>query len=274
MIGLVALLLVSFMYTEKTVSVIKENDDVMVEIRNVADSYYVSPIEAIINNDEITPGLSGKEVNINKSYNKMKKLGSFNENLLIFDDIKPKQRLQKNLDKYVVSGNKNKNMVSLIFLVYDNSDIDSVINILEKRNTKAAFFIDGNWLEKNNNKLQTISKTYEIGNISYNGDYTDASFPWIDIVIKNVINQGYSYCLLEEKNKEYLDVCALNTNMTIKPNIYIESNGLYKVKNDLVGGSLIAIEINNNTILELNNIISYIESKGYKIESLKEHLKE
>ena len=80
-IGLLALLLVSFIYTEKTMTVIKENDDVMIELKDVADSYYIEPIEATIREDEIIPGIKGRKVNINKSYNKMKQIGKFNESL-------------------------------------------------------------------------------------------------------------------------------------------------------------------------------------------------
>lgn len=273
-IGLLALLLVSFIYTEKTMTVIKENDEVMVHLKSVADSYYIKPIEAIINEDEFIPGINGRKVDINKSYDKMKQIGSFTESLLVFEDVKPENTISKNVDKYITSGNKEKNMISLLFLIYEDSDVNSLINILNKRNTKATLFIDGMWLEHNNERINEISKNYEIGNLSYDGNYTDPSFPWVDIVIKNVINQGYSYCLMQEKNKDYLDVCKINNNVTIYPSIYIKSNGLATLKQNIKSGNLIAIEVNDNVLGELNSMISYIESKGYTISSLKEHLQE
>ena len=165
-------------------------------------------------------------------------------------------------------------MISLLFLIYENSNIDELIKILNTKNVEATFFIDGLWLEKNNEKITNIAKNHEIGNLSYSGDYTNSSFSWMDIVIKNVINQGYSYCLMFDKNDEYMDICKINGNKTIYPNLYIKNNGLVNLKQNIKAGSLIAVEVNNNILNELDNMINYIESKGYQIAALNNHLME
>lgn len=147
-IGFISLMCFSFFYTEKTVSVVKEYDDIMITLREEAKKYELEYIDAKINNNTIIPGLKGKRVNINKSYSKMKRYGSYNESLLVFSDIYPKITLEKNKDKYIISGNKDKKMVSLIFLVEENTKIDKVVKILNDKKIKANFFIDGLWLEK------------------------------------------------------------------------------------------------------------------------------
>ena len=273
-IGLLALLLISFIYTEKTINVIKENDDLMIEIKDKSANYLVEPIEALVIDDTFIPGISGQEVDINKSYKEMKKVGIFTESLIVYKEIKPEEVINKNLDKYIISGNKDKNMVSLLFLIRADSDINSLTSILDKNETEASLFVDGMWLEANNDLIIDVASKYEIGNLSYDGDYANASFPWMDIVIKNAINQGYTYCLMLDKNKEYLDVCEINNNPTIMPNIYIKNNSLPTLKREITSGSLIAIEVNDNTLNELPSVISYIKSKGYNISNLKEHLLE
>ena len=52
------------------------------------------------------------------------------------------------MNKYIISGNKSKNMVSLIFIVSGNTNIDKVLSIVENKDVKVNFFVDGSWVEK------------------------------------------------------------------------------------------------------------------------------
>ena len=107
-LGLITLVCFSFFYTEKTTSVVKELDDIMIKIKEVAPNYNIEVKEAIIKENTIIPGISGKVVDINASYQSMRKLGAFNENYLEYESIKPKELLKNNLDKYIISGNNFK----------------------------------------------------------------------------------------------------------------------------------------------------------------------
>ena len=82
-IGLLTLIGFSFFYTERTTSVVKELDDIMIKIKAEAPNYYKKVEEAIIKDNTIIPGISGREVDINSSYSKMRKLGVFNDILSI-----------------------------------------------------------------------------------------------------------------------------------------------------------------------------------------------
>ena len=86
------------------------------------------------------------------------------------------------------------------------------------------------------------------------------------------ITELYSYS--EEENLQDLEVCALNHNHTIMPSIVIQNYPSKEVKEQLEPGSIIAFPINDTVIQELSTIIRYVESKGYKIVNLKEHLTE
>ncbi|MCI9435449.1 MAG: polysaccharide deacetylase family protein [Bacilli bacterium] len=275
-IGIFTLAIVSFIYTNKTIEVAKQFDNVMTTINEISSDYYVDPIDGMIIDDvDFIPGISGHEVDCDKSYKSMRKYGGFNKNLLEYNEIKPKNKLEDNLDKYIISGNKNKSMVSLIFIVEDSNNIDKILSILENKNIKANFFIDGAWLEKNNEVLsEIVSKGHGIGNLSYNRNYQNSSFAWMDTIIKRLSHEKYGFCYSEEDNSDNLKLCAMNNNFTIKPSIIVKNYPLKEIKKSITNGSIISIPINKNVEQELSAVISYINSRGLEIVTLKELLKE
>lgn len=274
-IGMISLICVSFMFTEKTVTMVKEADQIMIEIKKRNDELKVEPIDAIIKENTIIPGLSGKEVDIEKSYEKMKRYGDYLESLIEYKTVSPFLSIHKNYDKYIISGNPKKNMVSLVFLLKDEVDVDAFIKKLEKTNTKATFFIDGNWFENHNSKvLELIEKGYEVGNLSYNGNYQDSSFVWMDTIIKKIGKQKQSYCYSEIENEDDILICAMNKDHTIMPSIKVSSYPAKEVKEQVTSGSIISLPMNKEVLEQLSTIIHYVESKGYQIETLENHLSE
>ena len=115
MIGLISLTCFSFFVTEKTVTVVSDMDEIMIEIRNKKDDYKLDSIDATIENNTIIPGVNKREVNVNKSYKNMKTNGYFSDKLFVYDYTKPEISLSNNIDKYIIKGNSNKRMVSLIW---------------------------------------------------------------------------------------------------------------------------------------------------------------
>lgn len=269
-IGMISLITSSFIICEKTAIVVKETDNLMIEIKEKKKNYEKDPINAQINNNEIIPGLNGRKVNVEKSYDNMKKIGSFNENYIIYDDVKPEISYKKNYDKYIVKGNDKKNMISLIFIVKENNNIDNILNILENNNIKTTFFIDETGF-KNNNELvlSLINKGHTIGCLS--NDYNNSKY--INNILKKLGKQHQNYCYKTE-NIDDLKTCSLQKNYTIKPNIVIKNNPLTEIKKNISSGSLIELEINDKTNNELDLIIKYIKSKGYKLENLQNHINE
>lgn len=71
------------------------NDDLYEEIQKQAKQYSIAPQNAII--DKIwkaTPGYNGKEVDIEASYNNMKKIGRFDEKQLVYREVSPSTHLE------------------------------------------------------------------------------------------------------------------------------------------------------------------------------------
>lgn len=274
-VGFITLICLSFIYTEKTVMVVKEYDDIMIAIREKNEEYKIDPIDAVINDSTIIPGIKGKKINENKSYSKMKRYGSFNANLIVYDDVEPTVSITNNLDKYIISGNKDKNMISLIFLINNNDNVDKIINILNDKKVKANFFIDSNWLEKNEDKLvQIINKGHNVGSLGISGDYLDSNYPWADNKIKTTSKKDFGYCYNEVDDIQSLKICSSYNNYTIRPNIIIENNPLTEVKEKISPGSIISFKVNSSTNKELGLIIEYIKGKGYTISTLEDHLSE
>ena len=274
-IGMISLACFSFFFTEKTVNVVKEADNIMIEIKKAVEMNKTESIDAIIKEDTIIPGIYGKVVDEEKSYQKKKRVCSYQENLLVYKQQKPNIQLKNQYDKYIISGNPKKNMVSLIFLVKENDNVNKIEAIIEQKDIKVSFFIDGTWFENNNDKiLSWASKNYTIGNLSYNMNYTNTSFVWMDTIIKKIGNQKVSYCYNETPNQKALEMCALNKNYTIRPTLVVDKYPLTEIKENLAPGSIIALPINETVIRELPVIIEFIKGKGYEIENLYNHLEE
>ena len=273
-IGITTLACFSFIFTEKTSITLRDNDDLMKVIKEQSTIYKIESENALVENDTIVPGLNGKNVNHNKSYDNMKRFGEFNQNMLIYDLVFPEISIKNTYNKYIVGGNPRKNMVTLVFKVNKNSDIDSVLSTVDV-NIPLNFFIDGSWLETNKESLKKlINFNYNIGNLGYDGDYSKSGYVWINTIINRYSKQENNYCYVEKKNDDYLDICALQKSYTIIPSIITKDNPLIEIKNNLKSGDIIALEINNKTVEQLPLIINYINSKGYQISSLDEFLSE
>ncbi|MBR1377139.1 MAG: hypothetical protein IJ565_04955 [Bacilli bacterium] len=262
-IGFIVLAMFSFFYTSKTSIVVKNMDDIMVRIKEEKENNITNPISATVEDDTIIPGISGKEVDVNASYDAMKKVGTYNEKLLVYRKIKPSISILDSYDKFIIKGNPNKNEVTLIFKVDEKDDISKVIEILDKNEIKANIFTEDNL---SNDILNLVTKGYNVGSIN--------NKTWLNTVVTKVANQKYSYCYIEEKDKEILSICDMNKSYTILPNIITTSTPTLTIKKMLEPGSIISIEVNKTAIKELEFIIRYIKSKGYNIVNLETLLEE
>lgn len=267
-IGLLCLTIFTFFYTDKTASVLINQDELMIKIKEEQYKYEVSKLESIIKDDTIIPGIKGKKVDINKSYNNMKEIGIYNSNYLIYEDVLPKETLDNNKDKYIIKGNKEKRMVTLLFVLDEKDDIYTIIKELKQANIKANLFVNINFFYDNSEILSfLINNGY---NINYYGNYNSSEFIWSNSIL-NKLNQNKNYCYLENKNKDFLNICKLNKYYTVIPNIVIKKDLLINVKKNIENGSLISIDV-NDSINELSLVINYIKSKGFNIGNLDEHL--
>ena len=234
-IGITTIISLSFIISEKTTTVVKDIDQIMTELKEQRKTYIKEPENAIIKDNTIIPGLNGKEIDIDLSYKEMKKIGKFNEKNIIFKQIKPEITINNQYDKYIISGNKTKNTISLIFTVYEYDNIENIRNILNINNIKSTFFIEPKWLEKNNGLTQQLIKEgHTIGTLSYNNNYQNSENIWMNNIIKILGKQKYTYCYTEEENETNLKSCAIQKSYTIKPNIITKKEPLIEIKKNII----------------------------------------
>lgn len=274
-IGILTLMIGSFVYTEKVGTTAKLSDELLTEIKSKKDGYKENSIEPIINDNTIIPGINGKEVDVDKSYEAMSKIGYFESKLLVYKPLKVENTLDKNKDKYVINGNNTKMDVTLLFKVGNNDDITNIIKLLEVKKAKATFFIESKYLEKHHNQIiKLVQNGHTIGNLSNNEDYEDSDFVWMKTIITNIGPQIYNYCYTEKPNQKILKICAIQNSITIMPQIIIKNKPYLNIKKQILPGSIISLDVNSELNSQIEIILNYITSKGYNIKSLEELLKE
>jgi len=154
-----------------SVQVLQQEDDLYQEIQQKSSSYSVPPENAYI--DRVwkkTPGRNGLEVNIEKSYEKMKEEGSFSKELLVYDQHAPEVSMKDLPPSPIYRGHPEKEMVAfLINVSWGEEHIPKILDTLKEYNVKATFFIEGKWAKNNSELVKMIDEQgHVIGNHAYN----------------------------------------------------------------------------------------------------------
>ena len=159
--GVFALICFSFYYTESAVNIVKRNDPIMQEIVNVSSNYEEEAVDAILIDNNIIPGINGIKVDIDKSYEKMKKYGAFNSGLLVFEEVVPTISVTNTYDKFITSGNSVKQSVSLLIKLENTIYLDDILEILKNKDVKVTFIVSVDILS-NDYDIIEILKYYPI----------------------------------------------------------------------------------------------------------------
>ena len=153
-----------------SVMVMKQGDSLYNEIAMKADQYNIPAIDAKI--DPIwkaIPGYNGHMVDVEASYKKMKKTGQFNENMLVFKQVKPNIHLEDLPPAPIYKGNPEKPMVSFIINVaWGNEYLSDMLATLKQHHVTTTFFLEGRWAQKYPELAQMITDAgHEVGNHSF-----------------------------------------------------------------------------------------------------------
>lgn len=257
----------SFFYTEKVTLIARNSDPIMRAIKKEESNKKVSNVNPVINNDEYIMGINGCEIDVDKSYSKMRNVGEFKEELIVMKETSNDKDLT---DKYVIGGNNKEKNVSLIFIV--NKDIDSKLtDYINDKNIKVNYFIDGKYLEENMITVKFLSENSNIYYLGENEEYSDENMLYHnDLISMNGSNEP-KYCFTSDKDNNTLKLCNDYDMVTIKSDI-IKDNIYKRIKDKLNNGVIFAIDSDN--IDEIKVSINYILSKGYNIISLEDLLSE
>ena len=265
-IGLLTLMCFSFILTEKTRTIAKNVDSIMIDINNNYEKYKISPKNATIIGNKIIPGICGREVNINKSYNEMKKIGMYDDKLFQYNYYYPEKNIKNNLDKYVVKGNDYKNYIYILINLNEENKV--LLKMYEFHNIN--FIVQYNFYINNKNIINNLIKNDNsiiIENTSFKK-------------LKKISKQYYEktnnniYCYNNNDSIEFLNNCSLNKNNSIYRLEQYNSNYLYHIKLNLKKGMLYRFSLNEKLLNEITQIDNYINQKGIYISSVDNNLKE
>ena len=255
-VGVMGLICFSFYYTHLATVVVKNNDPIMKKIINVSKTYTQKPVNATFSNNSIIPGVSGLEVDLDKSYESMKKYGSFNEDLVVLKSVTPLVSVSNIYDKYITRGNDRNNNIALIIIIDDYSYVENIVQVLDSPDLVKL-------INSSSHEIELKSSDYNIDGIR------KASRE-----LSNITNKDMKFCYSEKENLTILTNCSSRKLYTIVPNIPTSNFPYNDVKTKLENGSIITLKNNTHTLRELKYIINYINQKGYKIVTLEKLIKE
>lgn len=274
-IGICLLTIFSFYYTNKLIEFSKSKDPIMIEIMKNKDDYNKLSIDALINNNYIIPGSEGLEVDVDKSYTKMKKLGKYNDNLYVYDVVKPTISIKDNYNKFVINGNTTKKEVSLVFKADDLKNIENINKILFNNNVSATFFIDGNIKDDDINILKILDESNNyFGNLGYNKKYSIKTIKYTNALLDRIDDDNHNYCYVEKDDINVLKTCSEVKMYTIKPMVVSNIFPFTYIKQNLENGKIFSLDTNSYTLKQLDLIIKYVRQKGYDFVTLEEILNE
>lgn len=248
-IGILGLCLLSFYYTNKVALYVKSKNPLLQSIEDVKETKYVSYIDStLVDEIYIIPGVSGREVNVNKSFSNMLKMKAYNDDFLIFNTIKPQLSLEDNKDKIIIRGNENKNSVAIIF--EEESDLSK-------------------YMISNNYKVNLLINKEEY-NLSYeliNNSNKESTYNNIEKYLnKYKINKNLCY-VKSDIPKLCIDKYLFKSSMTVN------HSNLSSMKNKITSGEIILIQ-KSLTLSELEILINQINYQDLNIVPLSELIKE
>lgn len=246
-IGIIAIALFSFFYTEKIANLTLENNEIYKKIKMEATNYSVSAVNAVIDGNNIIPGLNGLEVDIKDSFFNMKDINTFNSYYLIYDSTYPKVSIDKFKDKVIHKGNPLKQSVA--FVIEYN---EKLLNFFKENKIDVSVLVTKDSFVKNSDYEQINN---EVNN-----------FKDLETLI-NKYSINTNICYLNDSNE---DVCKKNNQYLVHSSKIINNNTFLEVKNNIESGDIYFVDknIDAKSIKLLINSILYKDLDIVRLSAL------
>ena len=253
----------------------EDKDPIMIKLKKEKNKLEESPINAKVDVSYLIPGYSGVVVDLNKSFTKMKKYGSYNEALVVFKESVPTISIDEYYDKYIVSGNGFTNYISLVFEINNKELLPKIKEVLKDNDVRATFFVDGVLLKEDSILITSLLEDFhEIELLNNKNNYDKLIFEEELDALQVIANRRGKYCLAKYDQKEILDLCSKEKMHTIIPTMQISSKPYLSVKGKIREGAIISISVTKENISELDVLIKYIKQRGYTLDTLEQLLSE
>lgn len=245
------LIVLSFYFTNQTAVLVRNQDPLMQEIRDYSAKNSSEPVNAIIHDEFIIPGLYGTEIDELQSLINMKKHNTFNSIFLISKQVKPSISLKDHKDKIIKQGNPGKRAVSFIL----ENDESSLPTYFITKNIPASLLINNQTFNGNPyfEQINNDDKNYNIVEKELNNYQINTNICLVSSSISN-------HCL---RNKKYL----------VSPSLTLTESNLLSVKENATSGSIILIKDTANQS-DVDVLVNYLKGKGLAIINLSSLIKE
>ncbi len=242
-IGIIALACFSFYYTHHIALLMQQKDPLYQAILMQQKDKEILSVDATIDGDYIIPGLCGRTVDIEKSFQKMKNTGAFVETYLIYKEISPTISTSEYQDKIIKKGNSEKMFVS--FILSENSNL---IPYLEQSGIAYSILTTKTTLN------QTLSGE------RINADWSN--YQEIEKSLnKNKINKNLCVILGQEK-----DFCTKEKKTMIEPSFKLNNSNFSSLYKQISRGDIIYIDHLNLDYFQL--LVENLVYKGIGITYL------
>lgn len=240
-LSIIFLCLLSFYYTEKIALYVKSKNPLIKKIESQKEDLYVNSINStLIDELYIIPGLNGKEVNVDSSFKIMKILNVYDEDKIVYNQIKPSISLNENKNRIIIRGNSQKRNVSLIF---------------EKESNLTKYLLQSNIIFNVLITKEEYNKNYEMINNSNN----QTTYSNIDSYLtKNDLNKNLCYI----NNKS---LC--NNKYIFQESLIINHSNISTNINKISNGEIILVK-DTLTLAELELLINKIKTQDLSIVPL------
>lgn len=180
-------------------------------------------------------------------------------------------------------GSIDSGIVSIVFRVIIDDNVEKAINILDEKEVDATFFVTGKWCTDHPEILsEMVNKNYEIGNHGYlNRDFSALSFKesldeikTTERTIENLC--GYKCKLFMPPKGKFSDATltscgALGYEMILwsRTAISDDEKEVYELATkEILSGEIVLLSLNEPTLSVLEDIIDYYHGEGLQIKSV------
>ncbi|SFA76842.1 probable sporulation protein, polysaccharide deacetylase family [Lentibacillus halodurans] len=272
-------------FSDAVNDVTKMEDSLYDEIRTKSENYEEAPQNAVI--DKVwkkMPGRNGVKVNVDKSYEQMKKNEVFDETLLVYEQIPPEITREDLPAAPIYRGHPDKDMVALLINVsWGTEHIPVILNILKEHNVKATFFIEGKWAMENTDYVKMIhEQEHVIGNHAYNHPVMSRlarqdmieQISQTNEILEAITGEtpkwfappsgDYNDQVVETADEQNMETIlwSVDTIDWKNPSVSVMMN---RVNNNIHPGATLLMHPTSSIVEGLDSLIKSIKEKGYKI---------
>ncbi|MEH7177167.1 polysaccharide deacetylase family protein [Neobacillus vireti] len=279
---------------DNVLAVGKQENPLYQSIVKNASTYEIPPSDAKIDRVwKAIPGYNGVTVDIDASYNNMKKTGSFDEKKLVYKQIEPSVHLNDLPPSPIYRGHPDKPMVSFIINVaWGNEYLPDILAALKKHQVSASFFLEGNWVKNNPDLAKMIvSAGHEVGNHSYS--HPDMKRLAASQTREQLIRTNEVIKAATEKKSEWFappsgsyrdETVKIAAELNMKTVMWTvdtidwrkptPDQLINRVISKIDKGSMVLMHPTESTAQSLDRLITMIEEKGLIIGTVSELMKE